>query len=282
MRVGETTSAHKGLAQFGGRHALGLVCIIATAAVGYWRRVPVGYLVVFALGGWLLSRVRVEQWYEAFGDFAYLLVSLAVLEIILRSIATSGFIDRRAPKALLAGTFSIFILVFHLKVGSIEGPRNYLRDLEAFGMRLEQDVPYFTSQDQQALRDFIGGVEPHRDVVVEIYPWGEGLLIEDADGQRVRFQVPYFDRLFARPEQWAWGYGPTEYPVPDLYLVRTSRYHPEWLRYREAKVLERALRKAGQITPSLVRIRDDTEAWYAIRPHLAPHETAGSPDTKGQ
>jgi hypothetical protein len=266
MRVGETLSGHTGFSQFGGRHALGLVCIIATAAIGAWQRIPIGHLLVFAVSSWLMSRVRIEQWYEPFADFAYLLTSLALLEIAMKMLTSSKIMERITVRTLAGGVLVCLLLAINWKSGTIQGPRNYLQNTNAYGMRFEGDVPYFTAEDRREIGAFLESFDPQREVVIEVYPWGDGLLIGDVDESRILIQVPHFDRLFYPPEKWAWGYGPTEYRNPDLYLIRTSRYTPDWLKHRDDKVIARALQRSGVEKASLLRSRDGTEIWYAIRP----------------
>ena len=85
-RLSETTSANKGASQYGGWHAVGLAAILAVWALAVWRKVPVAHLTAFAVGVWLMSRVREEQWYDVFGDFAYLLAALALFEIAVSEV----------------------------------------------------------------------------------------------------------------------------------------------------------------------------------------------------
>jgi hypothetical protein len=132
-------------------------------------------------------------------------------------------------------------------------------------MRITDGVAYMDATDREAIRAYLKSVAPDRRIVVEVYPWGDGLLIEP-DDPRIRIQVPYFDAVFYPPDRWAWGYKPTEYGVADVYLVRVSRYTPRGLKHRDQQVLDRALRLSGVDHASVIRTREDTETWYAVRP----------------
>jgi hypothetical protein len=263
-RVGETMNANKGLPQYAGAHLIALASIGIAWGVAAWRRAPVGHLLAFALGGWLTSRVRVEQWYEPFGDLMYLLLTLAILEIVARSVISPAQVSRPWLRTGAFGLVAVALFAVHYRQGRIEGPVGYFRDLAVFGMRVEEGIPYFTQADRQVLQGFLKSVAPERSIVVEVYPWSDGLLIDSGD-PRVTFQVPFYDAVFYAPERWAWGYSPSIYPTPDVYLIRVSRYTPRYLKYRDEEVLSRALRRSGAERAEAIRKRDETEIWYAIR-----------------
>lgn len=265
LRIGQSTSGALSTVQFGGRHALLPAGIVLAAAAGIWLKVRVGYLLAFAVGGWLHRSVRIEQWYEPFGDLAFLLILLAFIQIAARmtgSIGTPQHTTRAAGlKIIVLGA----CIATAALAGRLQGPRNYLEDMQVFGMRIATDASYFTAEDEQKIRSYLSSAATVPEPVVEIYPWGDGLLLSQNDSG-LRFQVPYYDSVFYGPEQWVWGYGPTEYPNADIYIVRTSRHHPEWIKYREAHVLDRALAKTGASAPTVIHSRDGSETWYAVRP----------------
>jgi len=262
LRLGETSARHGGWAQFGGGHAVGLAMIVATAVVAARRRSDLVALPVFALGAWLCARVRVEQWYGVFEDFAYLLVAIALIELAARW--TSESMQRHRAGTVVACVGALVALAMFNRIGRIEGPNNYLSELEVAGMRVGPPGVYFQPGDRDALRAVVRGVKPGCPISVEMYPWGDALLIPELEDNRVRIQVPYFDPMFQPPNAWALGYGPTPASIPDLYVVRRSRFQPVWLKARDEQFLARSVRNAGVDRPTIFHSRDSTETWYAI------------------
>jgi hypothetical protein len=264
-RFAETSSANSGWTQYGGWHAVLLIAICGTGFLAAWRKVRVGYLIVFAIGSWLMHRVRVEQWYEVFGTLAYLLLSLALLEIALQTLPNLKTRFGQAPTLVISSVLLIAMLGFHLLGDRIPGPRNYLQDLTVDGMRITDGVPYFTADDRAALAAYVADSEAGGAKTVELYPWGDTLLVGDFEASGLRFQIPYFDPAFsAGSAGWPMGYGPTEWATADVYIVRTSRYQPRWLDERFKQTLARAEARAGQ-PAKIIRSRDGTEVWYAVR-----------------
>jgi hypothetical protein len=263
LRFGETVRANQGTAQWI-RVGSGLAGLGLLAAVALWRRISVGLVLVFAVGAWLVARIRLEMWYEAFADFSYVLAALAALEIVSRIARAASSRRVWIARAVSLASVGAMLLVL-LRAGRIEGPFGYFSDTRFTAMRFEDGTPYFTDTDRRALVDHLDAMDPGRELVVQVYPWGDGLLLADVVDDRFRFQVPYFDELFYAPERWAWGYGPSSYPEPDVYLIRQSRYHPEWLKERDGEMLARASTRSAAGSLTVIVTRDGTENWYAIR-----------------
>ncbi len=262
-RLSETTSANQGASQFGGWYAVGLAMIFATGALAAWRKVPVVHLLVFAVGAWLLSRVRIEQWYEVFNDFACLLTVLALVEILAVEARKQFPQFRLAPAAAACG-FAAVSLVFFLKTGRIDGPKGYFTDLTVDGMVMADEVPYFTGTDKAAIEAYFDGLNTGAPVTVEYYPWGDTLLFGDIKPSETLFQIPYFDPAYvASTHNWPWGYGPTYGETPDVYILRSSKYQPSWLDARFETLMARARERTGG-EPVVLLSRDGTETWYAV------------------
>ena len=264
-RFGETSAKHDGLSQFRGWPAIELALIAAAALLATWRRVPVSHLLVIALGAWLSNFVRLEQWYEPYRDLAYLLVSLALIEIVARRLSSTGSTRGRWYPSIAAGVVGAGLLVLPVYNGRLNPSTNYVQDLRAAGMRAESVVPYFRQNDHEVIRSALPTSNRDCPVTVEVYPWGDGLLLSTDEESGVRFQVPYFDAFFQPEERWIWGYRATEYPLPDIYLVRLSRYHPRWLDDRQNQFLAHVATRSDA-GPTVVHSRDGTEIWYAFRP----------------
>src|SRR5262249_2874153 len=154
-----------------GWHAVGLALIVLTAMISTWRRAGVGHLLVFAIGAWLSSRVRVEQWYEPIGDWAYLLLTLALMELAANFAGGGrGFL---APGWGLAagGVVAPGLLVFHRKEGRLGSARDYIGDMNVAGMRPSRDVQYFTESDRRAVDSLFKAINPGKPITVEYLPW---------------------------------------------------------------------------------------------------------------
>jgi hypothetical protein len=266
-RIGETAQGHPLFAQLTLGGAFGLVLIVATAGLGAWRKAHVGGLLVFAAAAWLHCHLRIEAPYDVFGDFSYLLTSLALVEIAagFAPLAASG--AARMLRPLAGGIVAVGLLGVYFKTGRVEGPFGYLRDLRHQGMRIEKPGAYFNDEDRKALRAIIAAVEPNRPITVETYPWSESSLIADMNDARVQYLVPYFDPMFRPASQWVWGYGPTQGALADLYIVRVSRLTPQYLHYRPDSMFARASRRPEIDQPALAYSRDSTEKWYVMRGH---------------
>jgi hypothetical protein len=263
-RLSETTSANKGASQFGGWHAVGLTAIFAIWALAVWRKVPVAHLTAFAVGAWLMSRVREEQWYDVFNDFAYLLAALALIEIVVKQVRL-----RYPDKSLMSLGASLALVavagLFFLKTGRIEGPKGYLQEMNVDGMVIADEVPYFTPEDRAVLEAYMNGIQEDGLTTVELYPWGDTLLFPENDPDHVRFQIPYFDPDYvASTRNWPWGYGPTYGATPTVYILRTSKYQPRWLDERFERLMKRASERSGGRDPVVIHSRGDTEIWYAF------------------
>jgi hypothetical protein len=264
-RFSETTTATSGWSQFGGWHAVVLALIVAAGVFGAVRKIRIGYLITFAIGSWLMHRVRIEQWYEVFGTLTYLLLSLAVLEIATQVLPTLKTRFGSAPRWAVAPVALVALLGLHLVTGRIPGPKGYLEDLDVNGMHVAGSVSYFTPEDRTALETYFRANEAGGAKTFEMYPWGDTLLIGDFENSGMRFQIPYFDPAFsAGAKDWPWGFGPREWPTADVYIVRTSRYQPRWLDERFKATLARAEQRTGK-KAEILRSRDETEIWYAIR-----------------
>ncbi len=267
-RFGEmaTGTGKGGLARLGGwRGVIGPGLIVITALLGIWRRVPVGYLLVFATGAWLHSHLRFEEPYEPFGDLAYLLITLALLEIITSSFSSVKNLPIERWRPLASAALAVFLVAVFHRAGRIEGPLGYLEDMEVSGMHIDKHGAYFVEEDRRVLRELINSIKPGKPITVEVYPWSDALLIADLQDKRVRYQVPYFDSVVRPAKEWVWGYGPTDAPVPDLYIVRTSRYTAPHLRFRPDVMLARAAKHPEVEKPRIVHTRSNTEIWYAMR-----------------
>ena len=265
-RLAQTSKAHDGWERVGGWHAMGLGLILATGAVGAWRKTQVGPLVAVAVGCWMVDRLRPEQWYEVFGDFGYLLASLAVLEIAVQAVPALKARFGSAPRMIVAGLVALGLLGLHLKTARVQGPRNYLQEMNVDGMRIADGAPYLNRGDRAAIEAYVLAEEDRGARTVEVYPWGDTLLFPRLERHGVRFQIPYFDPAFAEGgPSWLWGYGPTAWPTADIYLVRASRYQPRFLDKRLARVMARAEQRAGGRKMKIIHSRDGTEVWYAVR-----------------
>jgi hypothetical protein len=262
-RLGETTADHRGLSQFAGASGMQLVAILVTAAIAVRRRSTVVPILVIAFSAWLSSHIRVEQWYEPIRDFSFLLLALAIVELAAEVTAERS-LNRPYLTPAVAGIAGVGLIGVQLAIGRIDGPINYVQDLSVAGMRITDDVAYFDAKDRQAIESTLQSLSPGCQVSVEVYPWGDGLLLADLEESRIRFQVPYFDPVYQPANRWVGGYGPTAAPLPDLYLVHVSRYHPRWLDARQEKVLAHALKMTGADRPSVIVERNSTEIWYAI------------------
>ena len=265
-RLAETSSANSGWSRFGGWHGFGLLLIVATGAVGAWRKAKIGPFIVFAIGSWLMYRIRVEQWYEVFGNFAYLLLSLAILELAAQHTPLLKTRFGAPPRWAMASAAMVAMLGLHVVAGNVQGPKNYIGDLNVNGMKVATDnVDYFTAQDQAAIASYIGARGGEGATTLEVYPWGDSLLITDLEGDGVQMQIPYFDPAFsAGGQNWLWGYGPTLWPTADIYLIRASRYQPRWLDERLKRVMARAEERTNRQL-EIIHSRDGTEIWYAVR-----------------
>ena len=265
-RMSETTSVHKSTLEFGGSHGLTLVIIVAVGALAWWRKVPVVHLIAFAIGGWLMSRVRAEQWYEVFYGFAYLLTAIALIEILAQEAR-----QRLPGKTLISiGASTALLLVslgFFLKTGRVEGPKGYFQDLSANGMVISDGTPYFTDEDKVVLEAYMNGIGTDDLTTVEFYPWGDAVLLPEDHPDKLRFQMSYFDPDYLpgnSSRNWPWGYGPTPMDTPDVYILRASKYQPRWLDDRFDDLMARASKRAGGRDPVIIHSRDDTEIWYAF------------------
>lgn len=265
-RFAETSGTSSGWSQFGGWHGFGLLLIVATGVVGAWRKARIGHFIVFAIGSWLMYRVRVEQWYEVFGNFAYLLLSLAILELTAQHLPSLKTRFGAPPRWAMASGVAIALLGLHVATGAVQGPKNYIGDLNVNGMRVATDnVDYFTAEDQAAITSYIRTRHKEGGTTLEVYPWGDSLLITGLEGDGVQMQIPYFDPAFsAGGQNWLWGYGPTLWPTADVYLIRASRYQPRWLDERLKRVMARAEARTNRQL-EIIHSRDGTEIWYAVR-----------------
>ena len=264
-RIGETRTANKGFEQLGGWHAIGLVLIALVAVIGARRKAGIGHLLAFAVGGWLMYRLRTEQWYEVIGDFTYLLLSLAVLELGVLMAGSPQRLAGLLPKWALATMFTLCLLVFHLKTDRVKGPFRYFEDLTVDGFRFASEDAYFTADDRRALETFLHEQAQTGVRVVEYYPWGDTLLLaRDVERDGMRFQIPYFDPLFAAGRDWPWGYRALPAPQADLFVIRASSYQPRNLDERLARVIARAEERSGGSDLATIRTRDG-ETWYAVR-----------------
>jgi len=253
--------------------SFGLIAV--TAGLALWFRVAVGHLLAFSAAAWLHSHLRIEEPYWPFDDLCYVLVGLAFAQIVAHVIAAKN--GKALVNAAAAAVVGVSLLGAFYKSGIIEGPIGYFADIQVSGMHVaDEGVPYFTPEDRQALRDVLASLPQDRPSVVEVYPWSETFLFADLDDARVRYQVPYFDSMFRPREQWLWGYGPTDAPVPDLYIVRASRYTPPHLRHRPDAMFERAARQPNVGPPEVVHSRGATEIWYALRARPSESSVGGN------
>lgn len=265
-RLSETTTANSGWEQYGGWHAVSLALIVSAGVVGAWRKVRIGHFIALAVGSWLMSRLRVETWYEVFGGLAYLMLSLAIIEIVMQE--GPRLLRKRLdliPRWTVPVSLAVLLIAFHVLGGRIPGPRNYISDLSLEGMTTSRNgVAYMTDEDRAAVESYILAKQADGARTFEIYPWGDTLLFGKLADTGIDIQIPYFDPTFsAGAETWAWGYGPTEWPTADVYIVRASRYQPRWLDERFEKVIARAEQRANA-TVERIRSRDSTEVWYAV------------------
>lgn len=265
-RLSETSAANSGWEQYGGWHGFGLALIVLTGVVGAWRKADIGHFIAFAIGSWLLHRLRIETWYEVFGGLAYMLLSLAVLELAMKEapgIIRSRF--RALPNWATASAVVAMLIGINIAATHIPGPKGYIEDLDLDGMVIASGgVDYMTDEDRAAIEAYI--LDKHADgaKTFEIYPIAETLLIGDLADKGVQFQIPYFDPAFAAGgPSWPFGFGPTEWPNADVYIYRASRYQPRWLDERLLMVIKRGETRAGAKV-EVIRSRDATEIWYAV------------------
>jgi hypothetical protein len=266
-RLGEAAAetGRKGIEQLRGWHLYELFAIGGVAALARWRHVRVGGLLVFALGAWMHGRLRIEQWYEAFGDLVYLLLALAVVQIATDAVVPVASAPRAWARSLVAGATATAIVGFLLRHGTLDGPNGYFRELTLAGMHVGPPGAYFEHGDRDVLRTFLASQNPSRPIVVEVHPWSDAFLFADLADDRVRYQLPFFGSLVRPPDQWIWGYTATDLPTPDVTIVHVSRYTPSFLRPRTDSLFARAERNPELGARSLIHSRDTTEFWYALR-----------------
>jgi hypothetical protein len=263
-RLAETTTANSGWSQFGGWYAVALALIAATGVIAAWRKVRVGHLLIFAVGAWLMWRVRIEQWYEVFGSLAYLLVSLALLEIAIQVLPSIKTRLGSAPRWTIASVVLAMLLAANLFGGQISGPKGYIEDLKVDGMVVANEVKYLTQEDRDTLNVYLRDSAAKGARTIEIYPWGDTLLLTE-DLADLKLQIPYFDPIFAAGGvSWRWGYGPTEWPTADVYVMHATRYQPRWQDERFNQIFARAEARA-RTKLEILRSRDGTETWYVAR-----------------
>jgi hypothetical protein len=260
-RVGESMTKNEGVAQQAWL-LLGLAVIGGIGVIGQRQRQELGVLLVFALGAWLASQIRHEQWYAPVRHFAYLLIALAVLELVAKALRSLNWTmwKQKAGFAVVA----LAVLALQVRAGFIEGPRNYFADFNSFGMHLAKDPPYFTESDLVAVRDYVRSMSRGDSILVEVHQWADSLLLRDIEKAGARIQLTYLDALYHGPDRWAWGYKATQYPTPDLYVFHVSRYHPQNIADRLKRVMDHALKTAGVDAPMVISSRNGTEIWYAI------------------
>jgi hypothetical protein len=182
-RFAQTGAAHEGLSQFSGWAAAELTLILLTGVVGRWRDVAVGHLLVVAVGAWLAAYVRLEQWYEPYRLLVYLLLGLAWMELAGAVVGRALSPARHA--AVLAATTAMVLTVGLFYAGGIlQGPVNYLDDMEVSGMRIDRKDVYFAEADREALRAVIGGLETSCGAVVEVW-W----MASDSGGLGCSFPI---------------------------------------------------------------------------------------------
>jgi hypothetical protein len=281
LRFGEMAvgTGKEGMARIRSWRYLGLgFAAVVLGVIGAKCGARTQYLLLFALGAWLHSHLRFEEPYFAFSDLSFLLLSLAVLQIVatvLKTDRSAG--DRQADglatlraglvrggSAIAMGLTALALLGVHWRYYAFGSPVGYFNNQEWSGMRTASSGAYFGEEDRRVLQGVLKSFDPTQSIAVEVYPWSDGLLIADLQDERVRFQVPYLDPVLRPKEQWAWGYGPTEAAVPDLYIIRVSRFQPPYLHDRPGLMLDRALERPGVGKPAIVHSRDSTEVWYAI------------------
>src|SRR5262249_14885682 len=202
--------------------------------------------------------------YEVFGSIVYLLTSLALLEIAVQVLPAIKTRFGSAPRWAVASVALASLLVANLLGGQVSGPKGYIEDLKVDGMIVANEVKYLTQEDHDALTAYLRDSAAKGARTVEIYPWGDTLLMTEDVGD-LKLQIPYFDPIFAAGgHAWQWGFGPTEWPTADVYVMHTTRYQPRWQDERFNQVFARAEGRAGRKL-EILHSRDGTETWYVAR-----------------
>ena len=231
-----------------------LVFAISTVGclVAGWRSAPRALLLsCFAAAAWAVSAVGLETWYHVYRELAFLLVSLAALELVCALTQSRARCRwaRAAPTAALLG-----LLALHWAAGILPFPPGSPRGLVIHGMRPRPGMHYATDAE---LARVVEALSPYSDcrepVTIRTFPRADTLLLhERLERSSFRFSSPPYLLNRLGP-----GYGPLPW---DIYLLHTIR-HPSSL-----GLLRRFEFGAAGVDPDssehLLFETSDTSRWY--------------------
>ncbi len=187
---------------------------------GWWRSPRVLLLSCLASAAWTAPALGLETWYAVYRELAFLLLSLAALELAC-DLGASYFPPQWARSTAVA--VSSALLVLHWAAGSLPFPPGSPARLLIHGMRPRPDIDYAPEHELArvlaALSPFEGCREP---VTIRVFPRADSLLLyERLERGLFRFSSPpYLLRQLDREYE----------PLPwDIYLFHVIR-HPSWLK----------------------------------------------------
>jgi hypothetical protein len=245
-----------------------MLSLLTLFCLGYSLKENVEAIFLLALGApaWVINRIGNEMWYDVFDSLFYLLLSIVLLHVARHLSARITIWKSKAIQHGILAIFTLCVLLWNYRMGTIEGPIDYPADMTWAGMHMtEEGVPYLNNSDVTKVRAFLNSLESADHVAsVEMYPFSDGLLPWDVDRKRIRFSVP---SVYFAASRWnnPSGGRPEPAATPDVYIIHASRYFPQWLIPERQRQLGRvgidSLDKAD-----ILHQRDGTEIWYVAHP----------------
>lgn len=199
-----------------------------------------------------------EMWYSVYRVTAFMVLVVVTTQLVA-SAADRWFPARLKAFAGIAGACAALpLLVFSLRHGFIEGPRNYPQDMTwGWGMRMmSEDVPYITGDDirevSEIIRADIGDLEG---ATAEFHNLGgDSVFFKKAlEGIQIRHRV-YTE---------SGGH---------VMVFHVSRYQPEWFRRQLIEVIS----SRGVDLEHPAYVRDETEKWYVVPTEMERKKATGS------
>ena len=220
-----------------------IIIYLFCLAYGIKEKIPATFLLVIAAPAWLINKFGQEMWYAIFDIIAYLMLSIVVLHHALDLVADITK-NRYIQKALVL-LISILLIFWSYNNKRIGKLFDYPESIMWSDMRLSEDIPYInqsdTSEIQTLLEKYYNSTEP---VYVQFAPSGDALLFHDLENESIHFSQPFF------------------YPrEPNLYIIHSSKFIPEWMNGRLQEELDNAGIDPTDDTNILFQ-RDETEIWY--------------------
>jgi hypothetical protein len=198
-------------------------------------------LTLFASAMWIVNKIGHEIWYQVFDAFAYLLVTIVVIELM----------NPARKKVLYAGLFLVALFV-NTGLGMIESPKGYPYSMRWIDMRMALDVPYFTASDKQSVAQLLAKHRKEAEPLhVQFFPTADALFFQDLEDKTIRSVYPSSPESIFPPQR------------RDIFLLHVSLYLPRG--WRSESDLRQIVYKAGIDStnkPFLLFERDSTERWY--------------------